>query len=142
LGGASFNSKKYIVKKLLFIALALGTFCASHAQIRLTNQSTNTNVSSTVTSYINFNTVQSRVKSAQFTVNKTSGTLAGTVYLQGTDDGIGWYTIDSLTLVDQAQNVKMFFFTGTQFNSYRGNFKTTGTSVSTLYMTLLRRTDE
>jgi len=127
------------MKKIITILLLCLCGCAN-AQVRLiSNISQNVN---DATSYINFNSLQSKLKSIQFTVTKVSGVLAGKVYLEGTVDGFAWLTIDSLPLTDTLMITKLFTFTATQYNSYRARFVTTGIQVSNLTMAVLRRPDE
>ncbi|RTL47253.1 MAG: hypothetical protein EKK39_14890 [Sphingobacteriales bacterium] len=127
------------MKKIITILLLCLCGCAN-AQVRLIS-----NISQNVdnaTSYINFNSIQSKVKSIQLTVSKISGTLAGAVYLEGTVDGFAWVGIDSMPLTDTTIATKVIVLNGTYFNSYRARFVTTGTQVSNLTMAVLRRPDE
>jgi len=128
--------------KKIFIVLLIGLITAFNvkAQIRKTSLA-DTNVNA-ATSYVSFNSIASKVKSFQATVTKISGTVAGKVYLQGTVDGIAFINIDSLVLSDQTINSKLFPVTSTIYNSYRGQFTTTGTQSSILLLTVLRRPDE
>ena len=120
--------------------MALCTVFVATAQIRtISSRDTNTNAA---TSYVNIKSIASKVKSFQATVTKISGTVAGKVYLQGTVDGTAFITIDSLVLSDQAINSKVFPITSTLYNSYRGQFTSTGTQSSYLILSVLRRPDE
>jgi len=141
------------MKKLLLIALAatLSTVCVK-AQNSVQPEwlrpervvypsDTTTNAD---TNYVTIKSVGSNLKSIQATVTKVSGTVGGTVILQGTVDGIGWVNVntDTLTLSDQATNSKVWLITSTSYNSYRVQYKTSGTQVSYLNLSYLRRPDE
>lgn len=128
------------MKKLLFILLAAVAMITAKAQVRVVSLP-DTNVNA-VTSYINYNTVQSKVKAFQASVKKVSGTVAGKVYLEATVDGGQWVKLDSLVLTDVAAQTKVFPISATSYNSYRANFSTTGTQVSYLIFSMLRRPDE
>ena len=99
-------------------------------------------ITNAATTNVTFSSIGSKVKSFQTPVTKTSGTVAGKVYLQGTVDGVGWITIDSLVLSDQAINSKSFAVTSTSFNSYRAQCVSTGTLVVALTFSYMRRPDE
>lgn len=129
--------KKYLFLLSLFL---LSLSICTNAQTRVVSAAdTNTNAAS---SYINYNSVASKVKGFQATVGKVSGTVAGKVYLQGTIDGIAWVTLDSLALTDVAIQTKVFPISSTSYNSYRAYFSTTGTQKSYLKFSVLRRSDE
>lgn len=131
------------MRKLLFILLAAVTMITANAQKRdISAKDTNTNVSATVISYVNYNSVASKVKAFQASVTKVSGTVAGKVYLEATVDGSQWQKLDSLVLSDVAAQTKLFSISATYYNSYRANFTTTGTQVSYLIFSVLRRPDE
>lgn len=104
---------------------------------------TDTNTNATTT-YVTFASIKSKVKSFQATVTKISGTVAGTVLLQGTIDGSAWVDLntDTLTLANQATNTKVWTITSTSYNSYRAKFTTTGTQVSYMTLAYMRRPDE
>lgn len=127
------------MKKLLFILLAVIATCANAQKREVSVKDTNTNA---VTSYVNFNSVASRVKAFQASVTKVSGTVAGKVYLEATIDGSQWQKLDSLVLSDVTTQTKLFPISATSYNSYRANFTTTGTQVSYLIFSMLRRPDE
>ena len=141
------------MKKFLLIALAasLSTLCVK-AQSSVQPEwlrpervvypsDTTTNAD---TNYVTIKSVGSHVKAIQATVTKVSGTVAGTVILQGTVDGIAWVNVntDTLTLTDQATNTKVWTISSTIYNSYRVQYKTSGTQVSYLNLSYLRRPDE
>ena len=68
----------------------------------------------------------------QAVLNKTSGTIAGTVLPQGSLDGTNYVNIstDTLTLANQSVNTKIWTFDKRQYYYYRLRFNTTGTSVA------------
>ncbi len=88
-----------------------------------------------------FTGIPSKIKSFQATAKKVNGTVAGKVYLQGTNDG-NWLNIDSLTVTDVALTTKHFTIPSTIYYSYRAYYITTGTQRSVLNFTYLRRQDE
>jgi heme/copper-type cytochrome/quinol oxidase subunit 1 len=127
--------------KTFLIALIISVVSIGvNAQQRFVSQKdTNTNATTT---YITFPAIQSNVKSFSAVVTKISGTVAGTVILQGTDDGTNWFNIDTLTLANQATNQRVYIPLKTYYYSYRQQFITTGTQVSSLVASWCRRPDE
>jgi DNA gyrase/topoisomerase IV subunit B len=95
----------------------------------------------TDTAIIQFTAIPSKVKSFQATVYKLGGTVSGKVYLQGTVDG-NWLNIDSVTVTDIPITTKLFTVTSTIYYSYRAYYITTGTQLSRLNLSYLRRQDE
>jgi len=89
-----------------------------------------------------FNSIGSHLKAVQVAAYKISGTVAGSVYMQGTVDGINWVSVtDTLTLTNVATSTKTWTFTATYYNSYRARFiSSTGTAAVTA--ALIRRADE
>jgi len=139
------------MKKLLAIIVIVCACAVSHAQtlsqqgsLYVYTSALDTNTNAT-TSYLYFNGIPGHVKSMQLTVTKISGTVAGTVIIDASNDGVAWVPAgagDTLTLANQASNSGLFPFTGTYYKSYRARFTTTGTQVSSLLATLVRRQDE
>lgn len=141
------------MKKFLAIAL-LTTFTCTGLNAQSSVQpnwlmpervvSANDTTSNADTNYVYIKSVGSHLKAIQATVTKVSGTVAGTVILQGTVDGIAWVNVntDTLTLTDQATNTKVWVLTSTSYNSYRVQYKTSGTQVSYLNLSYMRRPDE
>jgi len=129
------------VKKVIFILLAVVLAASTQAQVRYVSApDTNTNAT---TSYVTFNSIGSNLKGIQASVTKISGTVGGTVILQGTVDGTLWVTVsDTLTLTNTATQSKVWVLSATSYNSYRAAFTTTGTQVSYLKLSYLRRQDE
>ncbi len=91
---------------------------------------------------INLFDVGSHLTSVQVTVIKVSGTVAGKVYLQGSNNNVNWITLDSLTNSDQLYNTKAFIFSNTSYNSYRSLYNSTGTQRSVLQVAYVNRKDE
>jgi hypothetical protein len=72
--------------------------------------------------------------SIQVVVTKTSGTVAGKVTLEASNDGVNYRRImptDSLNLTDVATQSVLFNVGTSPYLYYRGNVTTTGTQVST-----------
>lgn len=84
--------------------------------------------------------VDGSVKSFRGFVTKTSGTVAGKLYFQGSYGDSYWDNLDSLTLTNVATQYKTFN-PGVPliYASYRIQYITTGTSVSTVSAYYLRR---
>ncbi len=129
------------MKKVILILIAAFGLTTIKAQVRYTSSpDTNTNAT---TSYVTFASINSKVKGIQASVTKVSGTVGGTVILQGTIDGTLWVTVsDTLTLTNTATQSKVWVLSATSYNSYRAAFTTTGTQVSFLKLSYLRRQDE
>jgi hypothetical protein len=128
------------MKKFLFAVLISVVSLSVNAQQRVVSaKDTNTNATTT---YVTFAGISSNVKSFSAVVTKISGTVAGTVILQGTVDGTNWYNIDTLTLANQATNQRSYVPTKTSYYSYREAFTTTGTQVSSLVASYCWRKDE
>lgn len=78
----------------------------------------------------------------QLLITKTSGTVAGTVTLQGSSDGTNWYSFTSpaaVTATDVATQVVTFQVTDKIFKYYRASYTGTGTMVAVMsaaYITL------
>ncbi|MGN6476320.1 MAG: hypothetical protein ACTHKV_03770 [Flavipsychrobacter sp.] len=83
--------------------------------------------------------------SATVNVDKVSGTVAGTVYLEATVDNITYDKLDSLTLANQAVNNKTFNLHGgnnkLMYASYRFEFITSGTQKCKPKVYTTRRSD-
>ena len=88
--------------------------------------------------------VASNVISMQYTYIETSGTSAGKIYIEGTDDGVGWVFIDSSLSISDNTNVqtKWLAVTATSFRDYRARCSNPSSATATIYFTLLRRPDE
>jgi hypothetical protein len=127
------------MKKLIYMVafLTLAITFTSNAQ-RVSATSINA-VGDTIT----FNPMPSKLLVFQATVTKSSGTISGKVYLEGTIDGT-WIKMDSLTLSNVTTNSKMFPGAeemGTSYLGYRFNYVPTGTQTSTLIVAYTRKVD-
>lgn len=142
------------MKKLLFALIAVVTFNAItpdavQAQSpEVFNASRDAKIKKdtivdTDTARLYFNNIESSVKSFEILVQKISGTVAGKVYLQGSNTG--WLyadNIDSLTCANQSQNFKHVNITATNYLSYRIYYPTTSTQICVVYFAVLRRPDD
>lgn len=75
----------------------------------------------------------------QAVVTKISGTVAGTVTVQGSNDGTNFVTVDSdyitsstLSPTNQTTNTKIFIITGSPYKYYRLSYTGSGTMSATL----------
>ena len=136
--------------KLLF-AFLLGLFCIGSLQAQtglLTIKPQRVNAVETDTT-VNIDTaaiffigIGGKVKSFQASVVKVSGTVSGKVYLQGTVNGNDWVNLDSLTATNVSLSTKVFPISATTYYSYRAYYVTTGTQMSYITFSYLRRQDE
>ncbi len=120
---------------LIFCAVAL----ASHAQIvnTVTLSKTTLTAPDNATGVLY---IDKTVQSVEVQLSKTSGTVAGTVTLQGSVDGTNYDVLNTLTLADQALNRKtMALPVPLIYAHYKIVFATTGTSVSTVAAWTVRR---
>lgn len=143
-----FTNNNYLYYKVTF--LGAGTMVSTPAAYLFTSGATNkhasqnmlSNVSltsdttiNTATSYVSlpvtnwYNTV-----SIQSVVTKISGTVAGTVTLQGSLDGTNFNTVDpnyatvtSYVPTNVSTNTKVFVVTGSPYRYYRLSYTGTGT---------------
>ncbi|KAA2245498.1 hypothetical protein F0L74_05945 [Chitinophaga agrisoli] len=136
------------MKKLLILsAVSMLVAVAFECQAQVVNQVQRITASDTLTNadtaYLSFNSIGSHLKSIQVSVDKISGTVAGSVFIQATVDGFNWDSVtDTLTLANQANNKRTWFFTNTYYNSYRARSITSGTMQAKINAALLRRGDE
>lgn len=134
------------MKKFLFIALSIGLFMAAVSAPTVSHAQTPKLTIKTITTAdtMTFAIVPSMVKSFTYTFIETSGTTAGKVYLEATNDtGGAWKILDSLTLADVTTKQGLFYTpTATSYMAYR--FRNTNTSSATGQARggYLRRTDE
>ena len=137
------------MKKILFIASLFCLAIAGNAQNKPSYLNPERvvqsprNLTNTDTLTLPAYGIGSNVKGFQISVLKVSGTVAGTVYLQATIDGIAWANIDSLVLSNVATvQTKITIPAHTSYNSYKAYFVSSGTQVYTPYFAYLRRPDE
>lgn len=145
------------MKKLFILVLAVLalSFCGKHfnpvhAQVVKTITAVNyagtakTTVTNTDTAFFNLS-VQGTSVSYQATATKVSGTVAGDIILQGSDDNSNWDAITSYTLVDQATNYKVFSPHNSagklQYAYYRLRVRTSGTCSITISGVEVRRSN-
>jgi len=126
--------KPIIMFLIAFMSFSIGAFAQS---VMIPASDTNTNAQTTyVTSYsLPSNTGNF---SLQYVGTKISGTVAGTVLLQGSLDGVNYTSVaDTLTLSDQAVNTKIWDVSGSKRIKWRFEITTTGTNkiASTGYYT-------
>lgn len=135
------------MKKFLLIALvAIFTISAvTIPSIEVKAQSTKLISKSAITTAdtINFLSVPSKIKSFSYTLLKTSGTVAGKVYLEAGSLTNQWETLDSLTLANVTTlQVKTVIITATNYLNYRWRNTNTSSATAAVKASYLRRTDE
>lgn len=134
------------MKKILFGLLIAAISLITVAKAQTTKKVTGDTLTNSDTAYITFTAIGSRLKAIQPSLTKLSGTVAGTVLLQGTVDGTNWVNVntDTLTLSNTPTiNTKVWLITaGTGYTSYRCRFYTSGTSTALAKAAWLRRTDD
>ncbi len=128
--------KKLFSLLIVFAFLSLGAFAQSKAMTGNGVIVTNTATVACSLQVVNAaNTV-----SIQAIIAKTSGTLAGTITLQGSIDGVTWETADTsmvsgavtYTVTNVASQGKIFVITGSPYLYYKLSWTGTGTMVGTL----------
>jgi hypothetical protein len=102
--------------------------------------STSDTIANSATGYVGI-TVNNYYKEVSFqaVVTKISGTVGGTVTLQGSNDGTNYVTVSAsysdvqtLTPTNQATNSKLFTVTGSPYKYYRLSYTGTGTMSATI----------
>lgn len=132
---------KKIFSILLIGALLFAVSNNSQAQVFKTNSTVET-LTNADTAYITFSAVEDGVVSLFVKVTKTSGTVAGTIWLEGSVDGTNWESAsaDTLALANQTTNFRHWAVPeNNKFMSYRVKIITTGTQVSVSRFSYLRR---
>jgi hypothetical protein len=135
------------VKKLYFLlAIAFGVLASVNVQAQATVY-TMTHSGDTVTN-TGTKTVDLEVKnfyqtvSLQLKITKISGTVAGTVTLQGSEDGSNYVTIDSgvtatsaetFTATNVATQTTIFIVNGSPYRHYRMSYTGSGTMAARIY---------
>lgn len=135
---------KHLLILIAIVALGAVSANSSHAQIRSIKQDTDTLINAD-TSYVTFSPMNSNLKSLTAKVTKISGTVAGYVIIQGTNDGSNWENIgtDTFQLTNTTTQLKTWTFTRTNYYGYRiRGISTNGTARSILTLVYLRRPDE
>lgn len=135
------------IKILLLAVMFILSGVFAHAQTgpqRLTRVQSDTSVNAD-TSVISWVPMPSKLISMTSTVTRLSGSVAGKVYLQATDDNSDWVTLDSMVLTNQATNSKRFPLrsaAGTSYYGYRFYYISSGTQTSKQSgLALIRRDD-
>ena len=92
---------------------------------------------------ITFSQVPSKIKSFNYTILKSSGTLAGYVILEGGTISGEWYSIDTLTLANNTNlQKKVVMITSTDYLNYRWRNTNSSSATCAVKAAYLRRTDE
>jgi hypothetical protein len=128
------------MKKFILIAvLGLFTFAASAQVSNMTSQYSQT--TDTVTNagtkymYITSSNSQENI-SVQAVITKTSGTVAGTYFIQGSLDGTNYVSdivaSDSVTATNVTTNTKIWVLDSKAYKYYRVGYTGNGTMVATL----------
>jgi len=102
--------------------------------------STSDTVTNSATGYVGYTLTRYYTKiSIQVIITKISGTVGGTVTVQGSLDGTTYTTVDSdittsstLTPTNQTTNSKIFTITGSPYKYYRLSYTGTGTMSATI----------
>lgn len=108
---------KKVLFAILFMSLAVVADCQSFSftATNPTGAILNTSIDTlTFTSIKDYLTV-----GVQPVVTRASGTMAGTVILAGSIDGINYVPLDTLTLTNAASNTDVFVVTSPVYNKYR-----------------------
>jgi hypothetical protein len=136
--------------KKIFIALFAFAICfavstannTAHAQVYKTRTlAAGDTASNATTIYLTKAAIEDGIVAIQAKVTKISGTVAGTVWLQGSIDGTNFETIstDTLALANQTTNFKIWTISKTNYSSYRIKVTTSGTQASVATLSWLRR---
>ena len=131
------------MKKLIFACIALLFTLTSFAQSpvqTMTNDNSAIVNSGTVSSTKKLN-APARTVTVETVVTKVSGTVGGTVVLQGSLDGTNWHAAgaDTLTLANQTTNKKIWLLTENRYYHYRTLATGSGTMNATVVSLLLPR---
>ena len=130
--------KKFLFAVLISIVAITAPTVMVHAQFTQTFSKTITAADTTI-----FSAVPSKIKSFTYTLTKTSGTIAGKVYLEGGVIAGQWIIIDSLVLANvNTMQQKTSVLTATSFLNYRYRCTNDSAGVAAVKAAYLRRTDE
>lgn len=139
---------KYILSFFMAIAVLAATTVKSQTPVFAFSKDYKLTVSDTTidadTTIVYFDQTQgSGLKSIDVYVKKTSGTLSGKMYIEGSSNGwLTSYKLDSLSVTDTTYQ-RHTDFSSTSYLSYRVWYHTPGaTQRSVLYAALLRRPDD
>ncbi len=135
------------MKNLFYVLLSFSILLLASINETATAQIVKT-VTLSKTTLTNTDTARSNISadktvlSVEVSVVKTSGTVAGTVKLQGSFDAVNFDDLNTLTLADQALNRKVMAIpTPLIYPVYRIIFISSGTNVTTVSAKQLRRTE-
>lgn len=133
---------------LLIAAVTIAFVVPAETKAQVSSPVKTTKVSADTTAdaatvYVTLTAAPDNLVSISAVVTKVSGTVAGTVILQGTADGTNWVTIDgdTLTLANQTTNVIVWTVTHNSFYSYRIKHTGSGTQRSIPSLVYVRRID-
>jgi hypothetical protein len=136
--------KKLFSLLIVFAFLSVGAFAQAKAMT-----GSGVTVTNTATVACSLQVAQSYTTvTVGAVIAKTSGTLAGTLTLQGSLDGTTWETVptalvagaaSTYTVTDVASQNKAFVVTGSPYLYYRLSWTGTGTMVGTLSGAVLAR---
>lgn len=114
----------------------------STANLKSTYSKTSDTITNSATNYLSIQVVKGyNTVTIQPIVTKISGTVAGTVTLQGSNDGTNYVTVSTsyllgasatLTALNQTTTTKLFVITGSPYEYYRLSYTGTGTMAATL----------
>ena len=130
------------MKKLLFLLIAFAFACTGvFAQsFPMTGNGVVLTNAATAACSLKVSNASNTV-SIQAVITKTSGTLAGTLTVQGSIDGVNYETVNAslvlptpatYTVTDVASQSKMFIITGSPYLYYKLSWTGSGTMVGTL----------
>ena len=118
-------------KLILFFSVFL-TFTETEAQTVETFTNSGATLTNTATVNLTYKVKNTTTTAGFQVVNaKTSGTIAGKTYFQGSLDGTNYVNIDSLTNTDKATNSKLFLQNPVGYPYYRLSWTGSGTMVAT-----------
>ncbi len=122
------------MKQFLSLAVCLLLVTAKPAEAQIPITPTKSTLTNADTSYLTFKMVPTfDHMSVQAIVTKTSGTVAGVILPQYSNDGINYISgNDSLIVGNTPINTKIWLYTGNSYLYYRYRYVTSGTQVSTL----------
>lgn len=143
------------MKKILLIGLLLCSYVAVTAQLRTMYNSLGTNLTTDTCTNAGVATVTSRiipgggsaVTTINLTLTKISGTVAGTITIQGSMDGTVWKALNTpntqtalatATATDVASNTFHWILSGNPFPYYRASWTGSGTMAATIAGVVLR----
>jgi len=141
--------KKYIFLLSFALLLVCGSFAQSTVFTMVSSGDTVVNTANKVCSLKVAKTYRSTT--IQVVITKVSGTVAGTVTMQGSLDGVTWMTLDTACMLTDgpatfvATNVasqsKAFIIDGSPYFWYRASYTGSGTMAAIISAFVLPRED-